>query len=288
MSTIRPAEQVNRKCYCMDPISALRAFGGVARSNALIRAGVSPDQLKQALDQQEVSRPMRGVYCLTEYDSDLYAATCAHAELACISAARRLGLWVFRNPSLIHASVNHGRGLDARFRVHRSEEPLTPLLICLQSARCLPELDALCIVESAVVLKHVALDPLRRAVKGQRDARLRTIVGLVDPHSQSIIETIARYHLRTAGFSTQSQVHVPGVGRLDLYIDGILGIEADGRKYHSDRREFEEDRRRWNLLTMRGVPVLRVTHALLTREPEHFLALVRAAVASHQPTKGQT
>nr|WP_269429732.1 hypothetical protein [Arthrobacter sp. L77] len=94
---------------------------------------------------------------------------------------------------------------------------------------------------------------------------------------------MARYHLRSAGFSTQSQVYVRGVGRLDLYVDGILGIEADGRQYHSDRRAFEEDRRRWNLLTTRGIPILRVTHDLLTRQPDQFLTLVRAAVAARRP-----
>ncbi|WP_199277127.1 hypothetical protein [Arthrobacter sp. CAN_A2] len=167
--------------------------------------------------------------------------------------------------------------------MHRSEGPLTPLRICLQAMRCLPELEALCIVESAVVLGHLPLARLRDAVGGQRNAALRRVVGLVDPHSESVIETVARYHLRSAGFSTQSQVYVQGVGRLDLYVDGILGIEADGRQYHSDRREFEEDRRRWNLLTTRGIPILRVTHALLTRHPDHFLILVRAAIASRRP-----
>jgi len=268
----------------MDPRSALEALGGVARSTTLLRAGVTPYRLRLALDRGEVLRPVRGVYCLPGQSSPLLAATCARADLACISAAQRLGLWILEKPSVIHVSVNHGRALDAGFHVHRSGGPLTPLRICLQAMRCLPELDALCIVESAVVLGHVPLGRLRDAVGGRRDAALRRIVDLVDPHSQSLIETVARYHLRSAGFSTQSQVYVPGVGRLDLYVDGILGIEADGREYHSDRREFEEDRRRWNLLTTRGVPVLRVTHALLTRQPDHFLTLVRAAVATRQPS----
>ncbi|MHA7240108.1 type IV toxin-antitoxin system AbiEi family antitoxin domain-containing protein [Arthrobacter sp. TMS1-12-1] len=268
----------------MDPRAALETFGGVARSKKLLRAGVTPYRLRLAVDRGEVLRPVRGVYCLPGDAGDLLAATCEHADLACISAARRLGLWVLQEPSLIHASVNHGRPLDARFRVHRTEGPLTPLRICLQAMRCVPELDALCVVESAVVLGHVPLGRLRGAVGGRRDAPLRRIVDLVDPQSQSLIETVARYHLRSAGFSTQSQVYVPGVGRLDLYVDGVLGIEADGREYHSDRREFEEDRRRWNLLTTRGIPVLRVTHALLTRQPDHFLTLVRAAVATRQPS----
>ncbi|MHA7283421.1 type IV toxin-antitoxin system AbiEi family antitoxin domain-containing protein [Arthrobacter sp. TMS2-4] len=267
----------------MNPCDALESFGGVARSTKLLRAGVTPHRLRRALERGEVLRPARGVYCLPGHASALLAATCAHAELACVSAAQHLGLWVLHRPTLIHASVNHGRALDARFRVHRSEGALTPLRICLQAMRCLPELDALCIVESAVVLGHVPLARLRDAVGGRRDVALRRLVDLIDPHAQSVIETVARYHLRSAGFNTQSQVYIRGVGRLDLYVDGILGIEVDGRQYHSDHREFEEDRRRWNLLTTQGVPVLRVTHALLNRQPEHFLTLVRDAIASHRP-----
>lgn len=269
------------ECQDMDPILALDSLGGVARSKDLIRAGVSLYQLQRAVEQQLVRKPIRGVYCLPEHDDVLYAALCAYAELTCISAAQHLGLWILRKPSLIHVRVNHGRALDHRFRVHRSDTSLTPLAMCLQCMRCLPELDALCIVESAVVRGLVPLAQLRDATRGLRDGQLRRIVQLVDPHSQSIIETLARYHLRAAGFSTQTQVYVTGVGRLDLFVDGVLGIEADGRQYHSDRREFEEDRRRWNILTTRGVPILRVTSSLLTAQPERFIALVREGLNSH-------
>ncbi|MHA7217629.1 hypothetical protein ACX80L_01935 [Arthrobacter sp. MDT1-48-3] len=49
----------------------------------------------------------------------------------------------------------------------------------------------------------------------------------MDPHAESILEAVARYHLLRAGFQISSQVHIPGVGRLDLVVDGVLGIEAD-------------------------------------------------------------
>ena len=153
----------------------------------------------------------------------------------------------------------------------------------MQCERCLPELDALCIIESAVVLGRVPLVDLRSQAKGRSSGSLRRLVDLIDPHSQSILETVARYHLIRSGFTVASQVYVAGVGRIDLFVDGILGIEADGRQFHSDRREFEEDRRRWNLLTTRGVPILRVTRDLLVNDPERFILLVRTALAAHGP-----
>ena len=79
------------------------------------------------------------------------------------------------------------------------------------------------------------------------------------PQSQSLIECLARFLLRRAGFHVESQVNVPGMGHLDLMVDGRLGIETDGAGFHMDRTSFEEDRRRWNVTTRRGIPTLVVT-----------------------------
>ncbi|WP_247827062.1 hypothetical protein [Arthrobacter antioxidans] len=147
-------------------------------------------------------------------------------------------------PKRLHVGVDHGRGVEGeRLRMHRTTLPIPTPAVCLQCVRCLPELDALCIVESAVVLGVVSITDLRAEAE-RRDAKaLRRILDLLDPHSESILETVARYHLRRSGFQVASQVRVPGVGRLDLMVDGILGIEADGRQYHGDRRAFLPERR---------------------------------------------
>lgn len=212
------------------------------------------------------------------------AASCAGAELACISAAATRGPWVLRKPSLIHVTVDHGRALQKGFRVRRAPKPLTALDICAQSMRCLPELDALCIVESAVVRGMVSLRGLRGTSAGLRDADLRRIIDQVNPYSQSIIETVARYLLRKAGLSVQVQVYIPGVGRLDLFVEGLVGIEVDGPDFHSGAAEFEEDRRRWNLLTVGRIRILRVTCSLLVNRPEQFLDLVAQALGTEFPT----
>ena len=72
------------------------------------------------------------------------------------------------------------------------------------------------------------------------------------PQSQSVIECLARFLLRRAGFHVESQVNIPGMGHLDLMVDGRLGIETDGAGFHMDRASFEEDRRRWNVTTRLG------------------------------------
>lgn len=268
----------------MEVAKVLNLHGGVARRRDLVTGGVSAAQLHRALADGRVIRVGRGVYAVPNADRGLVEAAELGGELACISAAERLGLWVLRPPALLHVCLDHGRRIPPNVRIHRATRPVTPLLVCLQVMRCLPELDALCVVESAVVKRLVSLEALRSSTNGKRDAPLRHIVDLVDPHSQSILETAARYPLQQAGLAVQSQVYVKGVGRLDLFVEGILGIEADGREYHSGPSEFEEDRRRWNLLTVGGVPVLRVTFGQVVERPNAYLKLVQRALSAQRQT----
>ncbi|VDR33207.1 Uncharacterised protein [Arthrobacter agilis] len=270
----------------MDIVRLLTERGGSARARDLVAAGASGSALTRACRQGDVVRVVRGVYALSERDEDALTALRVGAHLTCISAAVQRGLWVLRAPGLVHVAVDHGRPLGSdRLRRHRWEGPVSALTFCVHAVRCLPELDALCIVESAVVLGQVRLGDLRTHADRPRARALRTVVELIDPHAQSILETAARYLLVQAGFTVASQVHVPGVGRIDLFVDGVLGIEVDGRHFHSDRREFEEDRRRWNLLTARGIPILRVTRQLLLGEPGRFVLVIRAALAAQQASR---
>ena len=92
------------------------------------------------------------------------------------------------------------------------------------------------------------------------------------------MECMARYWLRRAGFHVESQVNIPGMGHLDLMVDGRLGIETDGAGFHMDRTSFEEDRRRWNVTTRLGIPTLVVSYPLLLNRPDEFIAMVREAL----------
>jgi very-short-patch-repair endonuclease len=262
----------------MDVLEAIDGLGGVARRKDLLARGVGGSQLSAAVARGSVERPARGVFAVPGADPALLAARCAKVELACVSAAQRQGLWVLRQPALVHVSVNHGRALPSGLRAHRTEEPSSLPAVCVQVLRCLPELDALCIVESAVATRRVTLQELRERLQGRRDERARRTVAAVNPLSESIIETVARFHLVAAGLSVQTQVYRQGIGRLDLLVEGRLGVEVDGRSFHSGPEEFAEDRRRWNLLTAEGTRVLRVTYAMVVHHPEQFLDLVLRAL----------
>jgi hypothetical protein len=68
--------------------------------------------------------------------------------------------------------------------------------------------------------------------------------------------------------------------RLDVLVpDWRLIIEADGRRWHTRRADFEKDRRRDQDAVAHGYSVLRFTHHQLGEEPTHVLAVILAAGA---------
>ena len=255
----------------------LSNYDGVARAKHLAAAGVSDFQLKSALTSGSVSRVARGVYALPDADAELISIRSLPAEPACASAAQFQGLWVLKPPPQPHIAVMHSRRYPG-FVCHRSAAPPTLLDTVVQSLRCLPDLEGLVIAESAVVLKALPLSALRQRLGGRNDARERRLVAGIVPQSQSIIECMARYWLRRAKFHVESQVNIPGMGHIDLMVDGRLGIETDGAGFHMDRTSFEEDRRRWNVTTRLGIPTLVVSYPLLLHRPEEFISMVRDAL----------
>jgi len=255
----------------------LATYDGVARAKHLAAAGVSDFQLKTALSSGAVGRVSRGVYALPDADQRLIAIRSLPAEPTCVTAAQFAGLWVLKAPKEQHVALTHSRRYPG-FVCHRVAAPPTLLDAVVQSLRCLPELDGLVIAESAVVLKGLELSALRQRLGGRNDARERRILASIVVQSQSIIECLARFHLRKAGLHVESQVNIPGMGHLDLMVDGRLGIETDGAGYHMDRESFEEDRRRWNVTTRLGVPTLVVSYSLIRYRPEEFVAMVRQAL----------
>lgn len=70
------------------------------------------------------------------------------------------------------------------------------------------------------------------------------------------------------------------VAEIDFAHEGLrIAIEVDGRAFHSDRRSFERDRERQNMLTLQGWLVLRFTWEQITEHPDEVIATVLRAVA---------
>ncbi|MBT2531971.1 hypothetical protein J7E83_07505 [Arthrobacter sp. ISL-48] len=260
---------------------ALAAMGGVGSTSSLRQAGVSRRSIEAGVQDSSVQRVARGVYALPDAEPLLVHAGRHYAVPACVTAAQAAGLWVVKGPGRPHLAAGHGRPIDGCV-VHRSNVPLTHLDIVCQSLRCLPPLEGLTIAESAVKRGLVQLPTLREQFPAVREKAVLGLVARIRPQSGSIIETMARYLLEEAGLTVELQVKIPGVGHLDLLVDGLLGIETDGYAHHRSRAAYREDRRRWNVTVVRGIPTLRVTFEMLLSEPTEFVRMVHRALATYR------
>ncbi|MFF1571768.1 endonuclease domain-containing protein [Leifsonia sp. NPDC058292] len=98
------------------------------------------------------------------------------------------------------------------------------------------------------------------------------------PGSDSGIESIVRQRLSAAGHVVEQQVAVPGVGRVDLRVDGCLFVELDGFAYHSNRAAFENDRARDIALAMQGGMRVRFSARQVLGEWPQVLDAIRAVL----------
>jgi very-short-patch-repair endonuclease len=102
------------------------------------------------------------------------------------------------------------------------------------------------------------------------------------PLEQDVLKLLRKAGL--PGPRLQYQVRDGGriVARLDFaYPEHRIAIEADGFRYHADRRAFDADRARANELQARGWLILRVTSKHLEEDPEGVTAWVRRALSRY-------
>lgn len=79
----------------MDPLAQLRdQHHGVARVDALRRAGVTAYALRRAREEGRIRSVRRGWVALPEADPMLVAAARRGVVLSCVTLAARKGLWV--------------------------------------------------------------------------------------------------------------------------------------------------------------------------------------------------
>jgi len=144
---------------------------------------------------------------------------------------------------------------------------------------CYPAGPALVSVDSALARRLVTAEQIAARVRGPH--RVRALVALrhADGASQSPTETLARLALVHAGLKVAAGVKVPGVGWVDLLVEGRIVVELDGFAYHSGRAEYREDRRRDRELVRQGYLVLRFTFEDVMRDPGIVVRAVLAVLA---------
>ena len=225
-------------------IVGLTICGGAARRPALAGLGVDDAALRRAVRSGVALQPCRGLYALPTAVPDHLALLRRRQLLTCVSAAPFYGLWTLEQAGPLHVYHRRGDGADGETghvglllepQPHRPVAALGDVLI--HALRCLPFRDSLVMVECAVGRGDMTLDFLRRRLPGTRNGRAREVLRWVDRGAESVLETLARTYFRQAGIRVETQVHIDGVGYVDLLLEGRLIVELDGR-HHGDWAEF--------------------------------------------------
>lgn len=264
----------------------LRRLGGGASKRQLVDAGASGRALSAAVASGALLRPRNGRYAAPDAGDLILAALRAGGRLSCVSAARSYGLWGGKDGRLHllvppHAGrveqneddVVHWRRTEPHEEVWRSSPG-----DCLRSVvRCADQETAVAVLDTALSAGLVTLGGLRRVFAWEPE-RSRWIVSLARPGSDSGVESILRQRLSSRGHVVEQQLAVPGVGRVDLRVDGLVYVEVDGFQFHSGREAFKRDRLRDAAMALQGARWLRVAARHVLDHPESVVATIEAVL----------
>lgn len=263
-------------------VSVIQTAAGLAATHELHAAGFSRAQIAAALRRREILRPRQGWYAQPGTDRTLLAAARVGGRATCVTGLRLHGVWVGDATGLHVACSAHDARLrrprDPRRRlspsdgvvVHWRRLPRTGSRLILSPLECLR--DALgCLGSSDVPLaadsllhEHPALRARWKAFVADVPAVHRPLLVHADGICESGIETKIWLDLRKRGSAARRQVAIRGVGHVDFVVGRELVIEVDGEQYHTDTRQFEEDRRRDAVLASKGFRVLRLSYRQVT------------------------
>ncbi|WP_426979132.1 DUF559 domain-containing protein [Pseudarthrobacter sp. O4] len=113
--------------------------------------------------------------------------------------------------------------------------------------------------------------------RGNRNARARSVLDLVIPRADSLLEVLANVAFVRAGLHVRRHVQIPGVGEVEFLIEDCLVVETDGGT-HLEPLQVKKDRKRNNATIVGGHLVLRYGYDDVVRHPGRMVAEVLAVL----------
>ncbi|NTV38694.1 MAG: type IV toxin-antitoxin system AbiEi family antitoxin domain-containing protein [Demequinaceae bacterium] len=261
----------------MDVENALSERGGAARWKDLDALGIARSSLNCALLEGRAQRVHRGCYALPGAPRLDVLATVFRATATCLSWCERVGLPLEKPPETFHLGVPQSRAIgDPRNRPvlavtlhrHGSFHDDFPLAHLDMAALCSTPLAQLALIDAALyrgLVRNSDLNMLQHGDRRRRD----WLRAHADARAGSLAETYARVVLAAAGLDVVPQARIGAIGAVDLLVEGVVVVEIDGYAHHSDRAQFEADRRRDRDLHLAGFTPARFTyHDVIARAPE--------------------
>ncbi len=256
--------------------------GAVIRTRTeLLAMGMSSRDLTRAVAGSALVRVRRGLYALPNTPDSVIRAVRIGGRLACVSVLQAAGVFVFeapfphvhlarsasrsRSPGNRRRALTHfnrdGCELHWRHLVHdidSAEHRVGALDAVIQSVLCQSPSMAVATIDSAVHTGFIRADQLD-LVFFHLPRRVQYLRDLVEPRSESGLESAFRLILVDLGIPFEVQVGIPGVGRVDFVLAGRIVVETDGRGFHGQEvsaRDYDRDL----ALIARGYVVIRVSY----------------------------
>ncbi|KQR89343.1 hypothetical protein ASF96_06385 [Microbacterium sp. Leaf179] len=267
-------------------IELVARAGGVMRRADLIRRGATHADVRRFVRGEVFERLRDGVLALPETDPLVATAAMHGGSVACASALRRYGVWLWEDDARVHVwlgtsgrrhghpgcrCVNHHDAGTASFGVVSIVQAL------VQVATCLGDEVFFAAFESA--WRKGLIDRAQRAeVRAGLRAGRRWLVDLARPDADSGLESILRLRLSRLGIRLESQIRIPGVGVVDFLLHGRIILEVDGRENHDGVSLRHKDLRRDAIAAAQGFETLRFDYAMVL----HEWHLVEAAVLARR------
>lgn len=266
--------------------------GFVSRAQ-LRRAGLSSHSIRALIADGALVAFTRDILGRPTVNPTLRRAVAMGGRVACVTAARAMGIWVLDSDEFHVIPRSHnGRfrsdGLTPEAVLHWTPEPIEPdrSRLAIESgrntlahlARCQPLDAAVASFDSAVRLGMITTEELQRLASVHR-GRFAETVAHVTGDADSGLETLTRVRLGWAGIECRRQVVIDG-HPVDVLIGERLIIQLDGKQHVEDRVQLARDRRQDRRLKLMGYTVLRYSYAEIVFGWEAVLAEIRANMAA--------
>jgi very-short-patch-repair endonuclease len=271
------------------------------RTRELVAAGMSRSQIAWAVGAGRLIRIRIGHFCLPGLDEATQQAVRVGGRLACVSELARRGVWVTHPPVAPHV---HLTANSSRLRhPDQMTRPIVPEAGCTlhwerlarppadsrvavhdavrQAMACLDLVEAVATVESAVRKGLVRLAEMR---DGATESEL-AVIARIDGRADSGLETLLREPLRDAKLRVEPQFRIAGVGHIDLLVEGVVAVEADGRGFHGGEAA-PVDRRRDAAVASLGMTPLRFDYAQIVYNRASVLRAIAGALLAHRGVHG--
>lgn len=258
-------------------------LGGVARSTRLLDEGHSKHHLARAVEKGLLFRVQRNWVAVPGADPLLVAAARTGVVLSCVTAARRLKLWIAESPELPHVAYRGSGRVRGPAAVVHWQRPVVPRHpdaledgvenVLMTVAACQPYERARTVWDSALNQRLIDVEVLRRL---PWTGAARRLAHESSPWADSGLETIFIVRLRWLHLPVRLQIWIAG-HRVDVLIGERLVVQIDGAHHVGAQRTSDIDHDAQ--LMLMGYHVIRVGYAQVMHQWEDVQERIMHAIA---------